>query len=196
MFRSKAGGEGYEDSTPNFLARPVICEGLRWLDTVGIHAVQAHVATATEIVLVGLKQLGDSIQIYGPQGVEERGGKSLRCSWGVGTAQLYERLHESAPIEERRANIDLGFISRCQTRATTIQKLLLKETGIHAELTDPRRCLPRGTSRMSIWTWACCVDGFGRGYTDRKRHVRKTLSRPRFSRTKDLVVAMRCIRLN
>jgi selenocysteine lyase/cysteine desulfurase len=31
VFRSKGGSVAFEDGTPNFLAMPVVCEGLRWL---------------------------------------------------------------------------------------------------------------------------------------------------------------------
>ncbi len=74
MFRTKKGSEGYEDGTPNFLAMPVISEGLRWLEGVGIEAVQTHVATATSALLTGLQGYGDTVRIYGPQSTEERGG--------------------------------------------------------------------------------------------------------------------------
>ncbi|HEY3744573.1 MAG TPA: aminotransferase class V-fold PLP-dependent enzyme [Bryobacteraceae bacterium] len=74
MTRLKAGAEGWEDGTPNFLAMPAICDGLSWLESVGVNRIRDHVASLTNALLERLSALGDRVVIHGPAGTEARGG--------------------------------------------------------------------------------------------------------------------------
>ena len=49
--RAKAGAEAFEDGTPNFLAMPAVCDGLRWFQDLGIDAIERHVAGLTAALL-------------------------------------------------------------------------------------------------------------------------------------------------
>lgn len=74
LTRLKAGPEGWEDGTPNFLAMPAIRDGLNWLESVGMNRVRDHVSSLTNLLLARLKDLGDRVAIHGPAGTEGRGG--------------------------------------------------------------------------------------------------------------------------
>ncbi|HXS94228.1 MAG TPA: aminotransferase class V-fold PLP-dependent enzyme [Candidatus Limnocylindrales bacterium] len=74
LVRRRDGGEGFEDGTPNFLAMPAVCDGLRWMEGLGVRRVHARVAAVTESLLDGLNGLGDSVCVYGPREMRARGG--------------------------------------------------------------------------------------------------------------------------
>jgi selenocysteine lyase/cysteine desulfurase len=74
LSRLKAGAEAFEDGTPNFLAMPAVADGLRWLESLDMCRVSAHVARLTETLLDRLGALGDRIRIYGPRDAQARGG--------------------------------------------------------------------------------------------------------------------------
>lgn len=72
--RLKTGGEAFEDGTPNFLAMPAVCDGMRWLERLDMAGVSRHVAGLTEMLLERLRGFGDRIRLYGPAGTDSRGG--------------------------------------------------------------------------------------------------------------------------
>ena len=72
--RAKTGGERFEDGTPNFLAMPAVCDGLEWLDQLGMDAVSRHERSMTGRLLARLRELGDAVTIYGPRDTADRGG--------------------------------------------------------------------------------------------------------------------------
>jgi selenocysteine lyase/cysteine desulfurase len=74
LFRSKNGGAAFEDGTPNFLAMPAVCDGLRWLTRVGMASIQRHVSALTSDLLDRLGALGSRVRLYGPTDVQDRGG--------------------------------------------------------------------------------------------------------------------------
>jgi selenocysteine lyase/cysteine desulfurase len=74
IVRLKAGSEAFEDGTPNFLAMPAICDGLKWLGNIGMDEVRNHVESVTSKLLRGLIGLGTRIQVYGPLQSSDRGG--------------------------------------------------------------------------------------------------------------------------
>ena len=84
--RTKAGGEGFEDGTPNFLAMPAICDGLEWLMAMRMEQIRNHVAVLTEYLLQRLGAMGDQVAVYGPPDMRSRGGTltfNLRRSGSV-----------------------------------------------------------------------------------------------------------------
>ena len=72
--RVKASAERFEDGTPNFLAMPAICDGLEWMQRVGVDQIARHTAARTRDLLDGLRALGRQVTIYGPDDACERGG--------------------------------------------------------------------------------------------------------------------------
>ena len=72
--RFRSGGEGFEDGTPNFLAMPAVCDGLNWLQVVGMENIQNHVDALTGDFLQCASLLGDRMVIYGPCSTVDRGG--------------------------------------------------------------------------------------------------------------------------
>jgi selenocysteine lyase/cysteine desulfurase len=74
LVRAKAGGEGFEDGTPNFLAMPAICDGLEWLRAMPMKRVRNHVAALTSQLLDRLAAMPDRVTVYGPLDMQARGG--------------------------------------------------------------------------------------------------------------------------
>jgi selenocysteine lyase/cysteine desulfurase len=72
--RAKRGGERFEDGTPNFLTMPALADGLRWIRTVGLRAIETHVMELTRTLLARLDALGDRVIVYGPAAGCDRGG--------------------------------------------------------------------------------------------------------------------------
>jgi selenocysteine lyase/cysteine desulfurase len=74
LFRPRDGGAAFEDGTPNFLAMPAVCDGLRWLSRVGMSSIQQHVGRITSELLNRFAGLGDRVRVYGPSDAHDRGG--------------------------------------------------------------------------------------------------------------------------
>ena len=75
----RAGGEGFEDGTPNFLAASALSDGFAFLERVGIDRIGAHVARLTSTLLRRLAALSHDdgsplVRLYGPLDTVERGG--------------------------------------------------------------------------------------------------------------------------
>jgi len=101
VIRSKAGGAAFEDGTPNFLAMPAVCDGLKWLSDIGMAAIEARVAALTSRLLDGLLDLGDRVRVYGPSDHRARGGVVAFNLYDGGRAVDYEVVESAA----RRAGI-------------------------------------------------------------------------------------------
>jgi molybdenum cofactor sulfurtransferase len=72
-------GRGFEDGTLNYLGIAAVAEGLDFLEGIGIGRINAHVMRHTAALLEALHGLRHSsgapmVRIYGPAGVEGRGG--------------------------------------------------------------------------------------------------------------------------
>jgi selenocysteine lyase/cysteine desulfurase len=74
LVRLRGGSAGFEDGTPNFLAMPAVCDGLRWLMRTGMTNIDQHVRALTGELLYRLGSLGDRARIYGPVDATARGG--------------------------------------------------------------------------------------------------------------------------
>jgi len=94
--RAKAGGERFEDGTPNFLAMPAICDGLDWLHSVGVERIARHTTAMTSRLLDRLAQLGARAQVYGPTTTCERGGTVAFNLMRDGRLLPYERVEAMA----------------------------------------------------------------------------------------------------
>ncbi len=101
VFKAKEGGAAFEDGTPNFLAMPAVCDGLRWLTQVGMTAIEARVAALTSRLLAGLLALGDRVRVYGPADQQARGGVVAFNLYNGSRAIDYEVVEAAA----RRAGI-------------------------------------------------------------------------------------------
>jgi selenocysteine lyase/cysteine desulfurase len=96
MQRAREDGGAFEDGTPDFLAMPSVCDGLRWFADIGPAAIQRHVARLTSELLDRLSQFGDHIAIYGPRECDQRGGTVAFNVRSGGTELPYEPLEISA----------------------------------------------------------------------------------------------------
>jgi selenocysteine lyase/cysteine desulfurase len=74
LMRMKHGAEAFEDGTPNFLAAPAVCDGLRWLTDIGIPRIAQHTESLTRNLLEGLRACNDRVVLYGPGDTADRGG--------------------------------------------------------------------------------------------------------------------------
>lgn len=75
----RAGADGFEDGTADFLALGAVGAGLDFLDGIGLDAVRRHVARLTARLLTGLGALTHAdgsplVRLYGPPDLRERGG--------------------------------------------------------------------------------------------------------------------------
>jgi selenocysteine lyase/cysteine desulfurase len=96
MARPKAGGERFEDGTPNFLAMPAICDGLEWLERLGVDRIARHTASMTSRLLDRLERLGERVRVYGPTTTRERGGTVAFNLMRNGRLLGYERVEAMA----------------------------------------------------------------------------------------------------
>jgi len=69
----------FEDGTLNFLSLAAITEGLAFLDGIGMERINTHLMRLTKTLIDELNDLRHSngaplINIYGPEGLEDRGG--------------------------------------------------------------------------------------------------------------------------
>jgi selenocysteine lyase/cysteine desulfurase len=72
--RLREGPGAFEDGTPNFLAMPAVCDGLRWFEAIGVERIHAHVERLTAALLDRLTTMGDRLILYGPRNLTARGG--------------------------------------------------------------------------------------------------------------------------
>ena len=75
VVRARPGGDGFEDGTPNFLAMPALCDGLRWFQDLSMPAIERQVSGLTDTLIERLDALGERVTIYGPRsGAPRRDG--------------------------------------------------------------------------------------------------------------------------
>lgn len=94
--RLQAGGAAFEDGTPNFLAMPAVCDGLKWFESVGVERIAEHVERLTSSLLDRLTAPGNRITVYGPQQMTARGGT---IAFNIGRRQQvvdYETVEHAA----------------------------------------------------------------------------------------------------
>ena len=75
----RAGAEGFEDGTPDFLAMPAVVSGLDLLSRLGMPAIARHVAVLTARMLAELLPLrhrsgAPLVWLHGPTSMDARGG--------------------------------------------------------------------------------------------------------------------------
>jgi len=75
----RAGADGFEDGTPNFLGVSALPDGFALLDEVGMARLSTHACRLTRLLLDGLRGLahrdGSSlVRFYGPADTADRGG--------------------------------------------------------------------------------------------------------------------------
>lgn len=76
---SHVTGRGFEDGTLNYLGIAAVSAGLDFLDAIGMERINAHVMRLTGSLIEALRELrhgndAPMVRIYGPPGVEGRGG--------------------------------------------------------------------------------------------------------------------------
>ena len=96
VVRARPGSGAFEDGTPNFLAMPAVCDGLRWLMRVGMVAIDQHVRSMTAALLDRLSTLRDRVRVYGPTDLSGRGGVVAFNLYANGRALDYEMVEAAA----------------------------------------------------------------------------------------------------
>jgi selenocysteine lyase/cysteine desulfurase len=96
VFRSKSGSAAFEDGTPNFLAMPAVCDGLRWLTHVGMSSIHRHVSALTSDLIERLGSLGSRVRVYGPHDAQDRGGVVAFNLYSDGQLVEYEAVESAA----------------------------------------------------------------------------------------------------
>ncbi len=98
---ARPGAEAFEDGTPNFLAMPAVCDGLRWLQRLNMGAVDRHVSRLTLRLIERLGRLKDAVTIYGPNDMDQRGGTvAFNVRWKAAWLS-----YEAVEAEARRRGI-------------------------------------------------------------------------------------------
>lgn len=96
----RAGYEGFEDGTPNYLDLAALATGFAFLDRIPREALQAHVAGLTQRFLdeaAGLRHANGApkVLIHGPSDIKGRGGavafNLLRADGGIEAYEAVER---------------------------------------------------------------------------------------------------------
>jgi selenocysteine lyase/cysteine desulfurase len=98
LFRRRNGGTAFEDGTPSFLAMPAVCDGLHWLNRVGMSPIQQHVGRLTSALLQRFESLGGHIRVYGPADAEDRGAVVAFNLYSDGRAMDYETVEAAARV--------------------------------------------------------------------------------------------------
>jgi selenocysteine lyase/cysteine desulfurase len=143
LVQRKAHAHGFEDGTVSFLAMDAVCDGLRWMERVGMDAVAAHTAAMTERLLDVLRRRRHAV-VYGPDEVVARGGTVAFNVRRQGGVVPYANVEAAA----RELGIAIRGGCFCNPGAAA-----------HAFGLDPvrtRECL-RG--RFSIERFRTCQDG-------------------------------------
>jgi selenocysteine lyase/cysteine desulfurase len=96
LAREKRGPERFEDGTPNFLALPAVCDGLEWLERIGMDRVAAHARSMTGALLERLAALGRRVSVYGPRDPAGRGGTVSFNLYRRGSLIPYEEVEAAA----------------------------------------------------------------------------------------------------
>ena len=97
-----AGGEGFEDGTPNFLAMPAVTAGLQWLERTGVERIGAHACTlATRLghalAMLAHRDGSPMVRRYGPHDRADRGAVvTFNALDAFGAIVPHERLEQAA----------------------------------------------------------------------------------------------------
>jgi selenocysteine lyase/cysteine desulfurase len=100
--RLKDGADGFEDGTGNYLAWNAVPYGLRLLERLDMHKLEAHVAHLTRRLLRGLTTLchangSAAVRVHGPNLMDRRGGTvAFNMVDDAQTVVDYERVVDSA----------------------------------------------------------------------------------------------------
>jgi selenocysteine lyase/cysteine desulfurase len=147
----RPGHERFEDGTPNFLALADIPAGLRWLNTLGMDAIAAHVGSMTSRLLDALRHLrhGDgsrAVTVYGPADDADRGGTvAFNLLDRHGRVLPYDTVETA--LSERGVFVRGGCF--CNPGAS--------EAAFHFDPAQTSRCLAELQGGFSILRFADCL---------------------------------------
>jgi selenocysteine lyase/cysteine desulfurase len=139
----RPGAEAFEDGTPNFLAMPAVCDGLRWLRRLNMGAVDCHVSRLTSRLVERLGRL-NAVDIYGPNDMDERGGT---VAFNVRRSAAWLP-YEAVEAEARRRGIAIRGGCFCNPGAA--------ERAFGFSPPAARACLRDG---FSLTTFRACMRG-------------------------------------
>ena len=130
------GAEGFEDGTVNYLSLPAIEMGLDLMTTVGIDIVQTRVKCLTGWLLDQLLALRHSndrpvIQLYGPTGLELRGGTVQ-----INFFDPHGRMIECRAVEEMANGARISLRAGCHCNPGA------REAALGLTRTDLVACFP------------------------------------------------------
>jgi selenocysteine lyase/cysteine desulfurase len=121
--RLRAGHDGFEDGTPNFLGIAALDAGFHLLDEVGLRRVSDHVQGLGSQLLAGLRAL-PGVRIHGPVTMKDRGATFAFRIDGVSYWDVETRAREGGVAlrggcfcnpgaSERAFGLDRQTIERC-----------------------------------------------------------------------------------
>lgn len=151
------GAEGFEDGTLNYACLPAVEIGLDFIDSLGIETIHGRVVCLAAYMISKLTGLrhgnGDPlVRIYGPQGMEMRGGTVTVNLYDRGGRVIDHRIVEKKANEH---NISLRTGCFCNPGAGELALGLSKGEMI--------RCLHHPGSRMTLDQFWQCIDNKSTG---------------------------------
>ncbi len=144
LIRRRPGSESFEDGTPPFLGMGAVADGVRWLEGLGMAAIDRHERLLTAALLDRLAALGSRVVVYGPAAPDGRGGIVAFNLRRNGSIVPYELVEEAA----RHRGIAIRAGCFCNPGAA--------ERAFGMEAGAMRRCLG---GEFSIPRLRACLDG-------------------------------------
>ncbi|MET3663441.1 aminotransferase class V-fold PLP-dependent enzyme [Caulobacter sp. 1776] len=153
----KAGREGFEDGTPNFLALTAVDGGFAFLERIPQAALRARIQALTAYVLermTATRHAGGAplTRLYGPRDLEARGGtvafNLLRPDGGV---------IPYGEVERRARDHGVAIRGGCFCNPGAA------EAAFGLDRPEAARCLDQLDGRFSVEAFRTCLDGLGEG---------------------------------
>ena len=151
IHRLRAGAEGYEDGTPNFLDVAALGAGFDLLERVGMPRISAHVTRLGTMLLGALIRLtrrdgSPLVAVYGPRDFRERGATiAFNVLDRLGRAVPFARVIERA--RERGVAVRAGCF--CNPGAS--------EAAFHWPADRSRACYDAGRDAFTIDAFGECL---------------------------------------
>ena len=151
VVRTKRGAEAFEDGTPNFLAMPAVCDGLRWFQGLGLSTIERHISNLTTGLLKRLAELDDHVVIYGPRSLHARGGSIAFNLRRDGRLLPYEMVEAAA----REHGLAIRAAASATPAPPSAPSITPPSAPGHARV---RRLWPRDSARvLTACRWARCA---------------------------------------
>jgi selenocysteine lyase/cysteine desulfurase len=151
------GAEGFEDGTLNYACLPAIEMGIDFIESIGIDTIHGRVMCLTDYMLDKLADLRHAngrpiVRIYGPTGIEGRGGTIALNIYAADGVVIDHRV-----VEERAAHKNISLRTGCFCNPGA------GELALGISKNEMIRCLHHPGSRMSLEEFWQCIDGKSTG---------------------------------